>query len=62
MGAKFDRTVTLGRQDLLLTPFQIRSVCSAFGLPIDEREAKQIALGKDRFCEPMLERLGAACC
>ena len=59
MGAKFDHTVTLGRQDLLLTPLQIRNVCSAFDLPIDEQEAKQIALGKDRFCEPMLERLGA---
>ncbi|MGO9681631.1 MAG: hypothetical protein ACLPTZ_03310 [Beijerinckiaceae bacterium] len=59
MGAKFDRTVTLGRQDLFLTPLQIRNVCSAFGLSIDEQEAKQIALGKDRFCEPMLERLGA---
>ena len=59
MGAKFDRTITLGRQDLLLTPLQIRNVCSAFGLPIDEREAMQIALGKDRFCEPMLEKLGA---
>src|SRR5664280_375069 len=59
MGARFDRTVTLGRQDLLLTPRQIQKVCSAFGLSIDEQEAKQIALGRDRFCEPMLERLGA---
>jgi hypothetical protein len=59
MGAKLDRTITLGRQDLLLTPLQIRTECAAFGLPIDEQEAKQIALGRDRFCEPMLERLGA---
>ena len=27
MGAKFDRTITLGRQDLFLTPLEIRSVC-----------------------------------
>jgi hypothetical protein len=49
MGAKFDRTVTVGRQDLLLTPLQIRNVCSAFGLSIDEQEAKQIALGMTAF-------------
>jgi hypothetical protein len=59
MDARFDRTVTLGRQDMLLTPFQIRDVCSGFGVAIDENEATQIALGGERFCEPMLERLGA---
>jgi hypothetical protein len=59
MGVKFDRTITLGRQDLLLTPTQLRNVCSSFGLLISEQEAQHIAFSNDRFAEPMLEKLGA---
>jgi hypothetical protein len=60
MGATFDRTVTLGRQDLLLTSNQIQTVCAKFGIAIGGQEAERLALGKDRFCEPMFEKLGAA--
>ena len=59
MGAKFDRYRHIGASGFASHSVSNSSVCSAFGLPIDEQEAKKIALGKDRFCEPMLERLGA---
>jgi hypothetical protein len=58
-GVKFERTITIGRQDLLLTPHQVVHVCSQFGLQITDSEAKHIAFGKDRFSELMFEKLGA---
>jgi hypothetical protein len=59
MGASFDRVVTLGRQDLLMTPKQIVGACSSFGIAIDDEEANRIAFSNDRFSEPMLHKLGA---
>ena len=59
MGVKFDRTITMGRQDLLMTPHQLRKVCQSFGLSIDEGEAQRIAFDADRFSEPLFEKLGA---
>jgi hypothetical protein len=59
-GAAFDRVVTLGRQDLLLTAPQILTTCPQFGVPIEEREAIQIALTGERFCEPLFHKLGAS--
>ena len=58
--AAFDRVVTLGRQDLLLTPSQILTTCLQFGLPMEEQEAIKIARTGDRFCEPLLHKLGAS--
>lgn len=60
MGVKFDQTLTLGRQDLLMTPHQLRTVCKAFELVIDEAEARHIAVADNRFADPMLKKLGAA--
>jgi hypothetical protein len=59
MGAKFDRTITLGRQDLLVTTNQLTGICKAFDIQLSEQEANQIAIEKNRFCEPLLEKLGA---
>lgn len=58
-GAAFDRVVTLGRQDLLLTPSQILTTCLQFGVPMEEHEAIQIPLTGERFCEPLFHKLGA---
>jgi hypothetical protein len=58
-GARFDQTITLGRQDLLLTIDQIVQTCKPFGLHINAEEAARIAFGADRFSEPLLHKLGA---
>lgn len=58
-GAKFDQTITLGRQDLLLTPDQIVKTCRTFGLHFSKQEATEVTLSADRFSEPLLCKLGA---
>lgn len=59
-GAAFDRVVTLGRQDLLLTAPQIMATCRQFGVPMQEHEAVAIANTDDRFSEPLFHKLGAS--
>lgn len=58
MGAKFDRSVTLGRQDLLVTRSNSRRMLSVW--PIDRRRrSKANRVGQRPLCDPLFKRLGA---
>ena len=59
-GVKFERTITIGRLDLLLTERILRQTFASFGEVMDEEEAKQTLFDADRFAEPLFKRLGAA--
>ena len=58
-GAKFDRTITIGRLDALLTPTQLEQEFAAFGEHLEPGEAQRLLHARDRYCEPIIERLGA---
>lgn len=58
-GAKLDRVITIGRLDALLTPTQMEQEFAAFGEQLQPGEAKTLLHTRDRYCEPILERLGA---
>ena len=58
-GAKFDTTLTVGRLDLLMTAKDIEQEFSSFGVELAPGEAQLLAMGRDRFCEPVIEALGA---
>jgi hypothetical protein len=60
MGVEFDRTITLGRQDLLLAPDQLLKACNSFGLTMDDGEARHIAFDANRFCDLLFKKIGAA--
>jgi SAM-dependent methyltransferase len=59
MGADFSRSLTIGRQDLLITASDLRSIMADFGIRLPVEEAQTLAKGRNRFAEPLLERLGA---
>ena len=58
-GASLDRVVTVGRLDALLTPEQVDAEFSSFGEPLAPGEALQLIHARDRYCEPIIERMGA---
>lgn len=58
-GAKLDRVITIGRLDALLTPSQTEAEFAAFGDPLRPGEAERLLHERDRYCEPIIERLGA---
>jgi hypothetical protein len=58
MGVSLKNVLTIGRQDLLVTGPQIQQVFDSFGEPVSPEEAAMLALGRDRFSEPVIERLG----
>jgi SAM-dependent methyltransferase len=59
MGADLSHSLTIGRQDLLVTGPQLKSIFADFGLEISDAEAETLAQGRNRFSEPLFERLGA---
>jgi hypothetical protein len=59
-GAKLDRVVTVGRLDVLMTPEQLEEEFAAFGESLEPGEANRLIHARDRYCEPILERLGAS--
>lgn len=58
-GAKVDRVITIGRLDALLTAEQVEAEFASFGEPLKPGEAKQLIHARDRYFEPIIERLGA---
>ena len=58
-GADFDQTLTVGRLDLLMTATDIEREFSSFGVELAAGQAQSLSLGRDRFCEPVIEALGA---
>lgn len=58
-GAKLDRVVTIGRLDVLMTPEQVEQEFAAFGEHLENGEANRLIEARDRYCEPIIERLGA---
>ena len=59
MGADLTHSLTIGRQDLLTTGPELREILSDFGMSISEEDASNLARGRNRFAEPLFERLGA---
>lgn len=58
-GANLDRVVTIGRLDVLVTPRQLEEEFAAFRDPLEPGEATQLIHAEDRFCEPIVRRMGA---
>lgn len=58
-GAEMDRVITIGRLDALLTPDQLETEFAAFSDPLQPGEAERLLHARDRYCEPIIERLGA---
>jgi hypothetical protein len=59
-GVRFERTMTLGRQQFFwLTPERMSRVLRKHGLLVSEREAGADLMGPDGFAEPLFARLGA---
>ena len=58
-GADFERVVTIGRLDVLVTPGQLEEEFAAFRDPLKPGEAMQLIQAEDRFCEPIIKRIGA---
>lgn len=58
-GAALDHVITIGRLDVLVTPEQLEHEFAAFGEPLGKGEAHQLIHAMDRYCEPIIERLGA---
>jgi hypothetical protein len=58
-GANLDRVVTIGRLDILVTPEQVEREFAAFGEHLERGEIDRLIQAKDRYCEPIIERLGA---
>ena len=59
VGATFDNTLTVGRLDLLMSAADIEREFSSFGISLARGRAQVLAMGRDRFCEPVVEALGA---
>lgn len=59
MGADLGQSLTIGRQDLLVTGPQLKSIFHDFSMEVSAIDAAKLALGRDRFAEPLFERLGA---
>lgn len=58
-GANFEKVITIGRLDALLTPDQVEQEFASFDEPLLPGEAANLLAARDRFCEPILERMGA---
>lgn len=58
-GADLDRVVTIGRLDVLVTPQQLEEEFAAFGDPLRPGEAVRLIHEDDRFCDPIVRRMGA---
>lgn len=58
-GVSFERVLTVGRQLLLISPAQMRSVLSRHGIPISGKQATEVLTEEKGYCEPLLKFLGA---
>lgn len=59
-GANLDRVITIGRLDALVTPDQLEQEFASFGEQLEPGEATRLIHARDRYCEPIIERLGAS--
>ena len=58
-GVDFGETLTIGRQDLLISPSDMGAVLASFGDPVSAEEAKALSGQENRFSEALFRRLGA---
>lgn len=59
LGVVYDRSITLGRQDLLLSSAEIQSLLNRAGIMCDEMEARRILTAERQFGEPLFRLMGA---
>ena len=58
LGVSFERTVTIGRQQLYVTPPLLRRRLGAFGIATTAEDTRRL-FNEDGFAEPLLRLLGA---
>ena len=58
LGVSFERTATIGRQRLYVTPSLLRRRLGAFGIPTPAEDTRRL-FDEDGFGEPLLRLLGA---
>lgn len=58
-GVSFDRTATIGRQHLYVTPSWLHRQLRRSGFDVDRREAERLLSESDGFAESLLRLLGA---
>lgn len=58
-GVSFARTITLGRQDLLLRPFALKELLQLYGLCSTDEEVERILKEANQFADPLFRALGA---
>lgn len=58
-GVSFDRTATIGRQQLVVTPSWLRRRLRRSGFDVDRRDAERLLSESGGFAEPLLRLLGA---
>jgi len=59
MGVSFERTATIGRQTLLITPKNLSSVLRRFGVACDSEMAERILTAADGYADELFRILGA---
>lgn len=58
-GVSFVRTITLGRQDLLLKPDSLKNLLQTYGYCSTVDEVEHILNDADHYADPLLQRMGA---
>lgn len=58
-GVSFARTITLGRQDLLLRSFALKELLHLYGLCSTDEEMERILKEANQFADPLFRALGA---
>ncbi|MBI4937968.1 MAG: hypothetical protein HY846_07090 [Nitrosomonadales bacterium] len=58
-GVSFARTITLGRQDLLLRPSVLKGLLHLYGLCSTDEEVERILKEANQFADPLFRALGA---
>jgi hypothetical protein len=58
-GVRFERTATIGRQELFVDPTSFRRILKPFGMPSSQTDVTRILSEAGGFAEPLLELLGA---
>ncbi|MBL8764334.1 MAG: hypothetical protein JNM07_08710 [Phycisphaerae bacterium] len=58
-GARLDRCITLGRQDILVPAPALVAAFAEYGLPLTLDRARALLSECDRFADPLLRELGA---
>src|SRR3954468_346993 len=58
-GVRFERTATIGRQELFVDPTSLGRILRRFGMPSSQADVTRILSEASGFAEPLLRLLGA---